>query len=85
MDNISARFNDALMESSPFNSLLIFAKALKSEGMSQQDMHRLFDEYRERHEHDQDKTHYDAILDVMDFITGFCGSHSRLFDSDFRA
>lgn len=85
MDNIFTRFDNALTEPSPFDSLLILAKALKSEGMSQRDMYRLFDEYRERHEHDEDKTRYNAIFDVTDFITGFCGTHSRLFDSEFRA
>ena len=40
----------------------------------------LFDEYRARHEHDSDQTKYDAILDTMDIITGWCSQHARLFD-----
>jgi hypothetical protein len=84
MADIFARFDNALMDSSPSDALLTLAKALKLEGMSQKEMYRLFDEYRERHEHDEDETRYDAILDVMDFTTGFCNPQCRLFDSEWR-
>jgi hypothetical protein len=84
MADISTRFDNALIEPSPSVALLTLAEALKSEGMSQQEMYRLFNEHRARHEHDKDETCYNAILDVMDFIVGWCSPHSRLFDSELR-
>ena len=62
----------------------ILAETLKLEGMSQQEMYRLLDEYRARHEHDKDEKCYNAILDVMDFITGWCSPHSKLFDTELQ-
>lgn len=47
-------------------------------------MYHLFDEYRQRHHADKDETRYDAILDVMDYITGWCSPQNRLFDSELR-
>ncbi len=45
-------------------------------------MYRLFDEFRATHEHDTDETLYDAILDTMDFISGWCSPGSRLYETE---
>lgn len=84
MSDISARIDRALMESSPIDALATVAKEVKSEGMSQRDMYYLFDGYRDRHQTDKDETRYNAILDVMDLITGWCSPQNRLFESEFR-
>ena len=79
MTENAMRFEAALGEPTPFDALRTLAEALRAEGMSQQDMYRVFDEYRARHHHDVDETLYDAILDVMDFISGYCAPANRLF------
>lgn len=74
----------ALSESQPADALATLAKTLKAEGISQIEMYRLFDEYRGRHQNDGDETRYDAILDTMDFITGWCSPSARLFDTELQ-
>ena len=71
----------ALRESSPVAALVTLAKSLKAEGMAQVEMLRLFDGYRARYERDADATRYDAILDTMDFISGW-GSGGALFNTE---
>jgi hypothetical protein len=80
--SIAARIETALAGASPPSALYELAKVLNDEGMSQQEMYRWFDKAREQHEHDPDQTKYDAILDAMDYIAGWCGPSARLFDSD---
>lgn len=79
MADISKRMEAALGEPSPFNALHVLAKALRAEGMPQADMYRVFDEYRARHADDHDETRYNALLDVMDFICGYCSLANKLF------
>ena len=82
--SFNIRVESALEESSPTQSLFALARAFKVEGMSQLEMYQLFDNYRAKHEADTDETKYDAILDTLDIICGWCGSHARLFDTELR-
>ena len=82
VESINARMERALREASPAEALAALARALKAEGLPQAEMYQLFDEYRARHEHDADETKYDAILDTMDLICGYCSSDARLFDRE---
>jgi len=81
---IKDRMEAALLETSPVNALAILARALKAEGMSQREMYELFDAYRAKHQDDSDETRYDAILDNMDMIVGYCRPSHALFDTDLR-
>lgn len=74
----------ALSSDSPFESLAALATALKTEVMSQRDMTDLFDEYRAKHHGDKDETIYDAILDTMDLIVGWCNPNQRVFETDIE-
>jgi hypothetical protein len=74
----------ALRESQPGDALATLARAMKSEGMSQLEIYRFFDDYRARHQSDADETRYDAILDAMDFIAGWCSPSGRLFDTELQ-
>lgn len=78
-ESANTRIDAALNTDSPANSLADLAKAFKAEGMSQHDMHQLFDQHRAKHAGDADETKYDAILDTMDYIVGFCQPGARLF------
>jgi hypothetical protein len=44
-------------------------------------MYDAFDTLRAKHEADADETVYDAILDTMDLITGWCAPEMKLFDT----
>lgn len=49
--------------------------------MTQLVMYRLFDAFRATHERDADETIYNAVLDTMDFICGWCDASRRLYDT----
>ncbi len=77
-----ARIEQALDEPEPAEALLRLATALKAEGMSQQSMYTLFTESQLDHERDVDETKYDAILQTLDIIGGWCVPRLRLFDTE---
>lgn len=70
---------EAALAMASLDELLKLAEALRDGGMSQADLLALFDTARERHECDADETKYDAILDTMDFISGWCNPWQRLY------
>jgi hypothetical protein len=82
MDSPQTRLERALQGPTPGRAALDLARALRDEGMSQLELHRLFDEFRALHESDANEVRYDAILDAMDCISGWCGSCSRLYDTE---
>ena len=84
MDIASAkeRLETALREPQPASAVALLAEAFKKEGMTQAEMYRLYDEYRAKHQDDADETMYDAILDTMDYIVGWCTPSSQLYDTD---
>jgi hypothetical protein len=76
-----SRIERALEHGSPAEALAALAAAFKAEGLSQQQLYQLFDELRARHQNDGDETKYNAILDTLDRIAGWCSLQARLFDS----
>ena len=78
-DRLSERFAAALAAEDPAAALHALARALAAEGMSEQDLSKLFDAQRELHQNDKDERLYNAILDTMDCISGWCGPRARIF------
>jgi len=70
---------EAALAMTPQEALPELARELRDGGMSQADLLALFDAARERHECDADETKYDAILDTMDLIVGWCASSRSLY------
>ncbi|MGV3664073.1 MAG: hypothetical protein ACO1TE_28130 [Prosthecobacter sp.] len=64
---------------SAFAAAYELAEQLRDEGMSQQELYQLYDQFCERHHDDTDDTRLDAVLDTLDFITGWCHPGRRLF------
>jgi hypothetical protein len=75
MDRVEA----ALAAVPPKDGLPEVARELRDGGMSQAELVSLFDAARERHARDDDETGYNAILDTMDFIVGWCAPSQRLY------
>jgi hypothetical protein len=73
------RVESALAWTPPRDALLELAGGLRDGGMPQAELLALFDAARERHGGDADETSYDAILDTMDLITGWCAPSQRLY------
>ena len=73
----------ALTATNPDQALLAVARELRNVGIAQRDLYRIFDAARERHAADIDETVYNAIVDTMDFIVGYCSPFMKLYpDSD---
>lgn len=77
-----ARLETALQEPELKRAFFELTRAFRTEGMSQLEMYQLFDGFRAIHEGDADGNLYNAILDTMDTISGWCDSSSRLYDTE---
>lgn len=75
----ASRLEQALNAAVPFPAAFVLAEKLRDEGMSQRDLHSLYERSRALHAEDADQTRLDAILDTMDFITGWCFPGRGLF------
>ncbi len=76
---INLRMESALREQFPTKAMAMLARSLKAEGMSQLEMYRLFDEFRDRHELDSREHVHEVILETMDLISGWCPPGVQLF------
>ncbi len=65
----------------PFPALLQLATALRDAGMAQFDLQALFESFAARHQADADESRYDALLDTLDFIVGWCSPGGALYPS----
>ena len=79
---VMLRFEKAVRSLDPAAAFSALAESLKGEAMSKQAMYDLFDRQRAIHQGDADEAVYDAILDTMDRIVGWCSPQARLFDPD---
>jgi hypothetical protein len=73
------RIEHALTTATPFEALLSVAQQLRDEGVPQSELLALYDSFRERHATDTNETLYDAVLDTMDFIVGWCSPSRALY------
>jgi hypothetical protein len=73
------RMEQALAAPNPDTKLFDLARALRDEGMAQESLYALFDAFRERHAHDTDETLYEALLDTLDCILGWCAPRRKLY------
>jgi uncharacterized protein YjbI with pentapeptide repeats len=85
-DHVSApgrhrRFRDALQAADPRAALASLARSLRDEGESQSEVLGLFTLFQSDHDSDQNETLYDAILDTMDLIAGWCRPKAAIFPS----
>lgn len=82
---LNLRMESAIRQEAPGAALAELARLLKNEGMTQLEMYRLFDEFRDRHELNTAEPVQGAILDTMDIISGWCAPTAQLFGRDPRA
>lgn len=85
MNSPQTRLESALREADPARAVLALARCFRDEGMSQLELCRLYDSFRALHENDKDERLYDAILDTMDCISGWCSPGNRLYETDLSA
>lgn len=66
------RFDEALHSDNKLTTLVDEVKQLRKEGYSKEQILAAFELYREKISSESDE---DIVLEVMDFLTGFCSSH----------
>jgi hypothetical protein len=71
----------ALRTERPFDALHTFARSLIAEGYDQDRLLQVFEAKRSRLRSANREADEDIIMEVMDCIVGWCGSHMRLFES----
>jgi hypothetical protein len=79
---VEARIEEALrlaLEArEPLEGLLVIARRLRDAGLSQQDAEALFTEFLSSTPKLTERED-DVVRDALDFITGFCAPHARIF------
>jgi uncharacterized protein YjbI with pentapeptide repeats len=73
------RFRRALDSTDVKESLYALAAALRDEGETESEVLGLFSLFQSDHHGDQDEALYDAILDTMDLVAGWCRPDAAIF------
>lgn len=76
--SIDARFEEALQSSSPVDSLRSLAISLQEEGSEHTSIFELFERNRQTLRAAGREADEDAVLEVMDFLVGWCSPHMSL-------
>jgi hypothetical protein len=75
--DLRRRLLEGLAMPDPTNGAYECAVQLRTEGVTQIEMYLVFDGVREGLQDGDPR--YDAVLDTMDCIVGFCSPHAKLF------
>ncbi len=75
MSNKLSVLKEALQQSSPIEKLEQIVKDLLLKGYSKESLLAEFESFRET---TTDENYEEVVLDVMDFLTGWCSSHKRI-------
>ena len=76
-----SRVEQALASPEPFPTLFQLATESRDAGMAQPDLQALFESFAARHQTDPDESRYDALVDTLDFIVGWCSPGRALYPS----
>ena len=81
---LNDRMDAACAAERPDRALHALARALRDEGLSQQELYALFESHRARRTDDADESAFDGLCDAMDFICGWHGPNSpgKLFETN---
>ncbi len=71
----------ALRSKEPVSELRSLAQRLLSQGQDQAAILALFERVRQRLRQESREADEDAVMDVMDFLTGWCSPHMKLFQN----
>jgi hypothetical protein len=78
---LQARLLAALAGSHPAGAAYNCAVQFREEGLKQLEMYRVFDGVREQLQDGDPR--YDALLDTMDYIVGYCSPQAKLFPDHY--
>jgi hypothetical protein len=75
---IDQRIEDALRSSGPVHNLRSLARQLLADGQPREAVLALFERARQQLRQAGRETEEDAVMDVMDFLVGWCSPHMKL-------
>jgi hypothetical protein len=75
---IDQRVEEALRSSQPVNELRDLVVHLLSEGQTREAVLELLERVRQQLRQADRETDEDAVMDVMDFLVGWCSPHVKL-------
>lgn len=78
MSNELSVLKEALLQSSPIEKLEQIVKDLLNKGYSKESILAEFERFRTTLGTTNNEDYEDVVLDVMDFITGWCSPHKRI-------
>jgi hypothetical protein len=75
---LDRRVQEALSSPDPFNRLRTLVQTLQAQGYDQTAIVDLFEHARQELEDAGRESEQDAILEIMDFLVGWCSPHMSL-------
>jgi hypothetical protein len=78
IDPLDDCFEQALRSAQPVDQLWDLATRLSSQGYNRETILAVFEDKRQRLRSDDREADEDAVMDMMDLITGWCSPHRKL-------
>jgi len=76
------RFEHALADSDPVEALRSLVLELSTEGFTKAAILEIFEQQRQRLRTANRESAEDAVMDVMDFLVGWCSPHMKLLSDE---
>jgi hypothetical protein len=76
--DVETKFADALKARDPLDSLRMTVKSLVESGYDRAELIARLEEFRKTLQQQGLEDEEDVVLQVMDFLVGFCSPHMRL-------
>lgn len=80
-DELQRRLETAIFSKTPLEDVVSLLRGYKEQGVSQDEVSSFLESLRGRA---PDEAADDRILEVVDFVAGFCSSHMKIWDEGAR-
>ena len=78
---LKRRLESAILSGAPLEDIVSLLRGYRSHGVSQGEVYSFLEALRDR---GSDRAAEDRILEVADFVAGFCSPHMRIWDEALR-
>lgn len=74
MDNLEQKLSEIIFSKKNLEDKVFELRNLKKSGVTQNEMKNALQVLRETYSHKEDE-----ILEILDFVSGFCSNHMRIY------
>lgn len=78
---LQRRLEAAILSDAPLEDIVSLLRGYKSQGISQEEVYSFLESLRDQA---PDEAADDRILEVADFVAGFCSPHMKIWDEALR-